>query len=186
MRRTTLTAVLTAGVMAAGVMAGLAPAAQAAANQAAATPPAARAAATRAAGHAPAVGPAFHGRVTFTIYSSQPDPTKPPATARGAIKAKGHFYRRSATLAFPKGRIIIHRRSTGVRYSGPYFPSCRLTITQRGTFSIVKGTGRYRGLRGSGTFRTIIHERLRSLGGTTCGTKYVYFHAVTYETGSVR
>jgi hypothetical protein len=163
MRRTTLTAVLTAGVMAAGVMAGLAPAAQAAAAQ-----------------------PAFHGRVIFTIYSNKPDPTKPPATARGAIKAKGHFYRRSATLAFPKGRIIIHRRLGAPHYSGPFFPSCRFTITQHGTFSIAKGTGRYRGLRGGGTFRTVIHGRYRSLGAATCGTKYVYFHAVTYETGSVR
>jgi hypothetical protein len=162
MRRTTLTAVLTAGLMAAGVMAGLAPAAQAAAAR-----------------------PAFHGRVTFTIYSNQPDPTKPPATARGAIKAKGHFYRRSATLAFPLGRIIIHRHSTAVHYYGPYFPSCRFTVTQHGTFSIVKGTGRYRGLEGGGLFHTVIHGRYRSLGGTTCGTKYVYFHAATYETGTV-
>jgi len=146
-------------------------------------------AATMATGLAPASasaavrGPAFAGREVFKIVSRVPGPRHPVAYAWGAFKAKGYFVRRRTTLVFPKGRIVVHRAVQQTTYYGPDLETCRFKIVQKGSFLVTRATGRYRGLRDSGSFAATLHGRLRQTGGDRCGRKIVSRKTVTYEIG---
>jgi len=161
-------AALTA-ILAAVMVGGLAPAALAA--------PAAPAGLAR---------PAYYGHEVYKIYAVRGGPKNPVATARGAFRAKGSYYRRSSTLAFPKGRIVVSKHVTGTSTYGPSLSTCRFTIYQHGTFSVVRGTGKYRGLREDGTFHTTVHGKYNKTGPGRCGTKLVGYRSVTYQAGTVR
>lgn len=165
MRRTALSASMAAG-LALAIGSGLAPAAMA----------------------SPAVsaGPAFSGREVFKIVHVIPGPLHPRATATGAFDASGYFVRRTATLVFPKGTIGIGRRVLQTSYSIPDLSTCRFKIWQKGTFRVVRATGRYRGLRERGRFWTTISGRLRQTGPDQCSSQYVTFRSVTYEVGIAR
>jgi len=156
-------AMMGTGLLAGGMLAGIGPAAQA----------------------APA-GPGYHGRETFTIVTVRIGEARPAARASGAFAAKGRFDHRHGTFDFPKGRIIVRRQVTETTRSGPDLATCRFSIEQSGTFDVVKGTGRYRSLRESGTFRTTLHGRFNHTGPDRCGATLRYYHVVTYETGIAR
>jgi len=131
-------------------------------------------------------GPGYYGHETFTIVTVRIGEVRPAATASGAFRAKGRFDRRHGTFDFPKGRIIVSRQVTETTRSGPDLATCRFSIKQSGTFEVVKGTGRYRSLRETGTFRTTLRGRFNHTGPDRCGPKLRYYHVVTYETGTAR
>jgi hypothetical protein len=81
-----------------------------------------------------------------------PGPRHATVQAWGAFKATGHFIRQTATITFPKGRIMVRRHVQKITYSGPNLQTCRFTIVERGTFSVKKATGKYRGLHETGHF----------------------------------
>src|SRR5579871_4260008 len=114
-------------------------------------------------------GPAYAGRLEFRIVSRFPGPRHAAVTASGAFKASGYFVRKHATLVFPHGRIEVRRRITSTSEPPPNLRTCTFTIRQAGTFAVSRATGRYRGLRDSGTFRTVLRGRLRKLGPSRCG-----------------
>ena len=143
-------------------------------------------AALAAPGGAGPARPAYYGHEVYKIYAVRGGPKNPVVTAKGAFRAKGSYYARSSTLAFPKGRIIIARHVTGTSMSGPSLSTCRFTIYQLGTFSVVRGTGKYRGLREDGTFRTTVHGKYNKTGPGRCGTRLVGYRSVTYQVGTVR
>jgi hypothetical protein len=131
--------------------------------------------------------PAFFGKETFKIVAiTAGGPKRPAATAHGAINAAGTYRRLHATLAFPKGRIKISREVTGTTTIGPDLSTCRFTIRVHGDFSVVKATGRYRGLRETGTFSSVIRGRYNRTGPDRCGARLVRFREVTYEVGVAR
>jgi hypothetical protein len=172
MRRATLSPAL-AAVLAAATMSGLGQAAQAA--QAA---PAARTAA--------AARPAFYGREVFKIVTVRLGERRSAASASGAFTATGTFVRGRGTFYFPKGRIHVRRRVTSTRHSGPDLVTCRFTIWQNGTFTVLWATGSYRGLRDSGSYHSTLHGKYNRTGPDRCGYKLVYYHVVTYEQGFAR
>lgn len=175
MRRMMRSAALSAG-LAVAMAGGLAPQAHAA--------PVARAA--HAALAAPAV-PAFYGREVYKIVTVRPSPKLPVVTAWGAFKATGTYVRRYATLAFPKGRIVVSRNVTWTSPpTPPDLSTCQFKIVQKGTFRVVKATGKYRGLRESGHFTSTIRGRYNRTGTDRCGQKLVSIRVVTYEVGFVR
>lgn len=141
-----------------------------------------------AGGLAPAAhaAPAFYGREVYKIVTVQPGSARPVVTAWGAFRATGTFIRRYATLAFPKGRIIVSRHVTSTTFSRPDLATCRFTIWQKGTFRVTKATGKYRGLREAGHFSSTIHGRYNHTGTDQCGSKLLAYHVVTYEIGFVR
>ena len=142
-------------------------------------------AALAAPGGAGPARPAYRGHEVYKIYAVRGGPKNPVVTARGAFRAKGSYYGRSSTLAFPKGRIVIAKHVTGTSTSGPNLATCRFSIFQRGTFSVVRGTGRFRGLREYGTFHTTVHGKYDRTGSDRCGTKLVGYRSVTYQDGTV-
>jgi hypothetical protein len=135
---------------------------------------------------APAARPAFFGHEVYKIVTVLHQPKHPVATARGAFHATGAFYRRHATLAFPKGRIKILRNVTRTTMSGPNLATCGFGIIQTGTFRVTKATGKYRGLRETGTFVSRLHGKYNRTGPGRCGKKLVAYRVVTYERGIVR
>ena len=132
---------------------------------------------------AAAVGPAFAGREVFRIVARMPGPRHATVQAWGAFSATGHFIRQTATITFPKGRIIVRRHVQKITYSGPNLQTCRFTIVERGTFVVRKATGKYRGLHESGHFTSRLHGRLKKTGTNQCGSKIVAKRTVTFEIG---
>jgi len=166
--RRTMRPAAQAAILVAAIIGGLAPAALAAPAQAG------------------AARPAFYGHEVYKIFAVRGGPEDPVVTATGAFRAKGSYYGRSRTLAFPKGRIIIARHVSHTSVVGPDLATCRFTIYQSGTFDVVKGTGTYRRLRESGTFHTTVHGRYNRTGSDRCGASLVGYRSVTYDTGTVR
>ena len=130
-------------------------------------------------------GPAYAGRLVFRIVSLHPGPRHAAVTASGAFKARGYFVRRHATLVFPHGRITVRRHIESRSEPPPNLRTCTFSIRETGTFAVTRATGRYRGLRDSGTFRTVLRGKLRKTGHDRCG-KLVRRRTVTYEVGHAR
>jgi len=135
---------------------------------------------------AAAVGPAYSGREVFKIVARMHGPRHATVQAWGAFKASGHFIRKTATITFPKGRIVVRRHVEKTTYSGPNLQTCRFTIVQRGTFSVKRATGKYHGLHESGHFTSRLHGRLKKSGPSRCSSKIVARRTVTFEIGRAR
>ena len=131
-------------------------------------------------------GPGFAGREVFKIVARMSGPRHPVAYAWGAFKAKGSFIRKDATLVFPKGKITVRHHVLQTTYYGPDLSTCRFKIVQKGSFRVVRATGRYRGLRESGRYTSTLHGRLNQTGRDRCGSKIVARRTVTYEVGLAR
>jgi hypothetical protein len=92
----------------------------------------------------------------------------------GAAYDKVHLYHGSFRL-YP---VVTYR-------SAPQPPSrCLFSETERGTYRIRDGSGRYRRLTGSGRFSTQITGVLASTGKNQCG-HMVAFQQITYAAGRV-
>src|SRR5215475_7658310 len=133
-----------------------------------------------------AAGPAYAGREVFKIVATVPGPRHATVHAWGAFRASGHFIRKTATITFPKGRIVVRRHVGKTTYRGPDLQTCRFTIVQRGSFSVKRATGKYHGLHESGHFTSRLHGRLKKTGPSRCGTKIVARRTVTFEIGRIR
>lgn len=131
-------------------------------------------------------GPAYSGREVFKIVARMPGPQHATVQAWGAFRASGHFIRKTATITFPKGRIVIRRHVRKTTYTGPNLRTCRFTIVQRGTFSVKRATGKYHGLHESGHFTSRLHGRLKKIGTNRCSSKIVAKRTVTFEIGRAR
>jgi hypothetical protein len=130
-------------------------------------------------------GPAYAGRLVFRIVSRHPGPRHAAVIASGAFKAKGYYVRKRATMVFPHGRITVRRDIESKSERPPNLRTCTFTIRESGTFRVTRATGRYRGLRDAGTFRTVLRGRLRKTGPDQCG-KLVKRRTTTYEVGRAR
>ncbi len=130
-------------------------------------------------------GPARHGKETFKIVDTKPGPFHAVATATGAFKAKGYFWRKRASLVFPHGRIAIHRHLLTTSENPPDLATCVFTAKQTGTFSVFYATNWYKGLRYSGNYTTSITGHLKKAGHDQCGSAIVSYRAVTYEVGVI-
>jgi hypothetical protein len=121
----------------------------------------------------------------FRIISTSAPTAKQSVIATGAFTAggseiigqthdKAYLYRGTFRIT----RHITHK-------SAPVPPkNCIVTETERGTYTLSDGTGRYKGLRGSGSFSLHITTILASPGNAQCG-RMVAFQQIIYESGRV-
>jgi hypothetical protein len=128
---------------------------------------------------------ALSGREVFKIVGTTPGPLHARVTAKGAFDAHGYFFRKKASLIFPKGRIAVRRHVLTTSYRPPNLATCWFKVQQHGTFRVAYGTGKYRRLRDNGQFWTHVAGRLQRTGHDQCGSKIVYYHFVTYEIGNM-
>ena len=79
---------------------------------------------------------------------------------------------------------IAHSKGTGSQSFNP--KTCLLTINQHGTYSLLKGTGAYAGITGSGKYQLSILAIGASSGGKCVQNKPpVAFHQVINASGPV-
>ena len=71
---------------------------------------------------------------------------------------------RTATITFPGGTIVLsHRQVTG---SSRFYPGgCLSVVSQTGSYRIVRGTGRYAGISGHGTYQLSLEIVAARVGG---------------------
>lgn len=129
--------------------------------------------------------PGYRGRLVFRIVSRVPGPRHAAVTASGAFKASGYYVRKHATIVFPHGRITVRRHIESRSEPPPNLRTCTFSIRETGTFAVTRATGRYRGLRDAGTFRTVLRGKLRKTGRDRCG-KLVHRRTITHEVGHAR
>ncbi len=124
------------------------------------------------------------GREVIKIVSTRPGPLHAKVTAKGAFRATGYFWRKKASLVFPRGRLAVRRTLASSTVSPPNLATCRFKARQTGTFRVFYATGQYHGLRYSGQFWTNISGRLKKAGHDQCSAKIATYRAVTYEIGT--
>jgi hypothetical protein len=124
-------------------------------------------------------------REVIKIVNTMPGPKHGQVTAKGAFSARGYFFRKHASLVFPKGRLAVRRHVVATMVTPPNLATCWFKIHQNGTFRVFYATGAYRNLRYGGQFTTNFSGRLKRTGHDQCGSKIVYYRSVTYEIGNV-
>ena len=129
--------------------------------------------------------PAISGHEVIKIVGTTPGPLHATVTAKGAFKADGYFFKKKASLIFPKGRLVVKRHVLTTSYKPPDLATCRFKISQHGTFRVSYATGRYRKVRYRGQYWTHVSGRLKRTGPNQCGSKIVHYHFVTYEIGKI-
>ena len=102
-----------------------------------------------------ATTPATSGTEYIQVMSASVTPGPASAIARGVFTAAGQTRlsdARVSTIAFPGGTIVLsHRPAQG---SSKFYPaSCLSVISQSGSYRIARGTGRYAGISGHGTYQ---------------------------------
>jgi hypothetical protein len=104
---------------------------------------------------APRSQPAVSGTEHVQIMSTSTTSKTASAIARGVFTAAGTARLgsgRAGTIAFPGGTIkLSHRAGKGTRQVSP--GACLTTISQPGTYKITRGTGKYAGITGHGTYQ---------------------------------
>jgi hypothetical protein len=102
-----------------------------------------------------AASPATSGTEYIQVMSASVAPGPASAIARGVFTAAGHARlgdARVGTIAFPGGTIVLSHRPTKGS-SRFYQATCLSVISQSGSYRIVRGTGRYAGISGHGTYQ---------------------------------
>ena len=89
------------------------------------------------------------------------------------------------TFTFSNGTIVVkHSNGTGPQSFNP--KTCLLTVNQHGTYTVVKGTGAYAGISGSGKYQlSILAIGARSGGKCVQNQPPVAFHQVINASGPV-
>ena len=120
-----------------------------------------------AASAAPAASHATSGTEYFQVMSASVTPGPASVIARGVFAAAGQARlgdARTATITFPGGTIVLsHRPAKG---SSRFYPAtCLSVINQSGSYRIVRGTGRYAGISGHGTYQLSLEIVAARVGG---------------------
>jgi hypothetical protein len=98
------------------------------------------------------------GTEHFKLLSTDPsENAQPIVIAKGPVHARGTDVTISPSndrFVFPAGNLRIHHVLTPGTSKDTFDPqTCYGTHTERGTFTVVRGTGAYKGASGSGTYR---------------------------------
>ena len=108
-----------------------------------------------AASASPATPRAASGTEYVQIMSTASGSGAASAIARGVFTAAGQAYvgdARVGTIKFGGGTIVLsHHAGHGSAHFDP--KGCLSVISQAGTYQIVRGTGRYAGISGHGTYQ---------------------------------
>lgn len=108
----------------------------------------------------------------FQLMSTSATSSKLSIIGTGVFTAGGvdHSGNKVDTAVFPGGSFkIVHSKGTGSQAFNP--KTCLMTIQQHGTYKLTGGTGKYAGIRGSGTYRLSILVVSARSGGKCTKTK---------------
>ncbi|HEY1323375.1 MAG TPA: hypothetical protein VGF32_24165, partial [Streptosporangiaceae bacterium] len=110
---------------------------------------------------------AASGTEYIQVMSASVAPGPASAIARGVFTAVGQARlggARAGTIRFPGGTIVLnHRPAKG---SSRFYPAgCLSVISQSGSYRIVRGTGRYAGISGHGTYQLSLEIVAARAGG---------------------
>jgi hypothetical protein len=106
-------------------------------------------------------GASTTGAETFTLLSTDPsDNAQPIVIANGPVHARGTDVQVSGSIdrfVFPAGTLRVQHKTTGGTSHDTFDPvTCYGTHTERGTFTVVRGSGAYKAASGSGSYRLAI------------------------------
>ena len=125
------------------------------------------AAGVTAASAAPTATHAAAGTEYFQVMSTATAPGPASVIARGVFAAGGKVRLGDAkvsTITFPGGTIVLSHRPA--RNSSRFYPAgCLSLISQSGSYRIVRGTGRYAGISGHGTYQLSLEIVAARAGG---------------------
>ena len=120
-----------------------------------------------AASAAPAATHAASGTEYIQVMSASVAPGPASVIARGVFTAAGQVRLGNAkvsTIRFPGGTIVLsHRQAHGSERFSP--ASCLSLVSQSGSYRIVRGTGRYAGISGHGTYQLSLEIVAARAGG---------------------
>jgi hypothetical protein len=126
-----------------------------------------------AASAAPAARPAASGTEYIQVMSASVAPGPASVIARGVFTAAGQTQLGNAkvsTIRFPGGTIVLsHRQAHGSERFSP--ASCLSLVSQSGSYRIVRGTGRYAGISGHGTYQLSLEIVAARAGGRCSSVK---------------
>ena len=120
-----------------------------------------------AASAAPTAGHTASGTEYIQVMSASVTPGPASVIAHGVFAAAGQTRlgdARTATITFPGGTIVLsHRAATN---SSRFYPGgCLSLVSQSGSYRIVRGTGRYTGISGHGTYQLSLEIVAARVGG---------------------
>ena len=125
------------------------------------------AAGVTAASAAPTATHAASGTEYFQVMSTATSPRPASVIARGVFTAAGQVRLGDAkvsSITFPGGTIVLSHRPG--RTTSRFYPAgCLSVISQPGSYRIVRGTGRYAGISGHGTYQLSLEIVAARAGG---------------------
>jgi len=108
-----------------------------------------------AASAAPAASHAPTGTEYIQVMSASTGSGPASVIARGVFTAAGQVRlgdAKAVTITFPGGTVVLtHKQAHGSQHFSP--ASCLSLISQSGSYRITRGTGRYAGISGHGTYQ---------------------------------
>jgi hypothetical protein len=126
-----------------------------------------------AASASPAGHQAASGTEYVQVMSASTTPGPASAIARGVFNAAGEARlgdARGDTITFPGGTIVLsHHAKHGSSQFDPR--GCLSVVSQSGTYEIVRGTGRYTGISGHGTYQLSLEIVAARAHGACSSTK---------------
>jgi hypothetical protein len=129
--------------------------------------------------------PAISRHETFRIISTSETASTQSVIATGSFTAGGSVVPGKTVdkVTLYRGTFEVNRHVTF--RTPPAVPGsrCILRITEKGTYSLSHGTGRYAGIHGTGKYTSRITD-VFARTASNCG-KTVAFQQITYEGGTV-
>jgi hypothetical protein len=131
--------------------------------------------------------PSVRGSMNFQMMTTSGTARSMPVIAWGLFTAVGTDHENLVdgavhTFAFPGG--TFHLRYSPIPIAGSY-PSCLFANTDGGTYTLSGGTGKYKGISGSGHFTLNIVE-LYVKGNGGCSNRLVAFQEVITASGTAK
>ena len=104
---------------------------------------------------APTASHTASGTEYIQVMSASVTPGPASAIARGVFAAAGQVRlgdAKDSTITFPGGTVVLSHRPAA--NSSRFYPEgCLSVVSQTGSYRIVRGTGRYAGISGHGTYQ---------------------------------
>lgn len=116
--------------------------------------------------------PAVSGTLHFQIMTTSATSPRESIIATGVFTAGGvdHSGNSADKVVFPGGTFRIkHSRGNGPQTFNS--KTCLFTLSQRGTYTLAHGTGRFKGIKGHGRYQISVMELAARSGGKCSQTK---------------
>lgn len=107
----------------------------------------------------------------WTVESTNPVSATAMLIARGPLTVGGTVNLQTGHVTLPGGTLTLsHKQSWGTQGENPR--TCLATVKSSGTYTVTGGTGRYKGVRGHGTYSLTAYAIVKKVQGK-CATGVV-------------